>query len=182
LKEPTNRSPPICNTHERSSLTNIFFCEHHMCAILTIICVATPHRWRTTRHYSAARRWNIQTPSTSCATSTRTTRQNYLRESTNLSPLFTPRRFYPSFFFFNIWVLFCVWSPRPLAQRARAPQGRTIYATPPTRVLSSHRAGFFSFCLFFNCGTFLCVELSTRIYQLESSLHTAQVFFTLFIF
>ena len=32
--------------------------------------------------------------STSCATSTRTTRQNYSRECTNSSPLFTARRFF----------------------------------------------------------------------------------------
>jgi len=130
----------VCSPHE-----HFFLRTSHVYNPHDHLCFATPHRWRTTRHYSAARRWSIPTPSTSCATSTRTTRQNYLRESTNLSPLFTPRRFSPSLFFPHICVLFCVWRPRPLAQRARAPQGRTIHANAPTRVLSSQRAGFFSF-------------------------------------
>jgi len=41
--------------------------------------------------------------STSCATSTRTTRQNYSRECTNSSPLFTARRFFFFLFIFQMW-------------------------------------------------------------------------------
>ena len=93
----------VCSPHE-----HFFLRTSHVYNPHDHLCFATPHRWRTTRHYSAARRWSIPTPSTSCATSTRTTRQNYLRESTNLSPLFTPRRFYPSLFFHFTYGFFSV--------------------------------------------------------------------------